>query len=701
MINNRADLRSLKPYRETGSAILMCCICGTAAFLAGVWAVDHLPLFPQNFYTHIKSLVSNTSIYIDFIKEHKVRAIVFYTIPLFATTASIIGAWLFFGRLIDPIIHIRGRRLWRGAEAIRRAKLASQAMLAKSSFGIELLAGIPISRDIFLKSIMFGGAQGGGKTVGINTVILALIKVDAKMIIYDPIKGDFSRWVPMSAGLCLISSTDSRSLHWWIGLDLIDEPDAQAFAEGLIESGSDNPIWANAARLILVGLIVHLQKTKGTNWSWLELSEMLNLDMEEMHEIFEQSYEPARSFANPDSKTSQSIEMNLKAFTAPITRLATTWSRIDKKKRFSLRRWLDNDNTKHRRIIIQMNQRDAVLGAAISRAFLSYTTNHIASLEFSESNTRLLVNVLDEIPQFRKIEDFIKGNEVGRSKGVCSIIGFQDVAQIEQIYGKAELQKWSALFGLKIFPQVVGGESQRWVCDQVGEREVQYRVKNVSGVGAGQVNVSSSYSQPTSTPVILPSELELFGKTKSGIEALFLGLGKDALALTIPFPIIKNIRPAHVPWSAEEPKVSTRATAKEHEEQPLAERAPPNTTPVEILPTEALEEVKVNDEITPSVKSESDLQATLLNIFENQNGVPSEYSDRDDATQEIAGTVAGNAMTEAVAHTLGLPNELIDVVENIADLTYENDTELTQITAVNGSKRKPRKPRKYGHQHEA
>ena len=698
MINNRADLRSLKQYRETGSALLMCAICGTAALLASAWAVDHLPLFPQSFYTHIKSLVVDTSIYIDFIKLHKVRAIVFYTIPLFASTSSVIGAWLFFGRLIDPIIHVRGRRLWRGTEAIRRAKLASEAMLAKSVFGIELLKSIPISRDILLKSIMFGGAQGGGKTVGINTVILALVKVDAKMIIYDPIKGDFSRWVPMSAGLCLISSTDARSLHWWIGFDLIDEPDAQAFAEGLVESGSDNPIWANAARLILVGLIVHLQKTKGTSWSWCELSDMLNLNMEEMHNVFEQSYEPAKAFANPDSKTSQSIEMNLRAFTAPITRLAATWSRIDKKKRFSLRRWLDNDNTKHRRIIVQMNQRDAVLGAAISRAFLSYTTNHIASLEFSESNTRLLVNVLDEIPQFRKIEDFIKGNEVGRSKGVFSVIGFQDVAQIEQIYGKAELQKWSALFGLKIFPQVVGGESQRWVCDQVGDREVQYRVKNVSGVGAGQVNVSRSYSQPTTTQVILPSELELFGKTKSGIEALFLGLGKDALALTIPFPNIKDIRPAHVPWPPEEAKSPTHATAKEHEDHQSAQRAAHDTTSVEILPPEALEEVKVDDEIMPSVKSESDLQTTLLNIFENQSGVPNEYSDRDDAIEEAAGSITGNATTQAVAEAIGIPATAVDIIQNLAELDFEKESESGQIAIIGTTKKRTRKPRKYMNQ---
>ncbi len=690
---NRADLSPTKPYRDVSGALTMCAICAASSICISGLIIDQFHIFDESFYTHTKTLIFHHDYYFEFIKHNKLKALAFYALPVISSIASAIWAWLYFGRIINPVIHIRGRQLWRGREARRKAELACKKMLSQSKFGVDLLEGLGISRDQLLKSILVCGAQGGGKTVFINQLLLRLIDLNHKLVIFDPTKGDYSRWVPMSAGLCLISSTDSRSLHWWLGFDLTDEADAAAFAEGLVAESAD-PLWSNAARLILVGIIVHLQKKYGTNWSWGELSDCLVMEMEDLHELLKTSYPPAATFADPASKTSQSMEKNLKAFTANITRLATTWSKIDKKKRFSFKHWLDNDNTKHRRLVIQMNQRDASLGASISRAIVSYSTNHIASLEFPESGDRSLGWILDEVPQFRKLESLIKLNEIGRSKGVYVLVGFQDSSQISQIYGREELQKWSALFGLRIFPQVVGADSQQWVCQQVGDREVQFRNKTVSGQGMGQVNVSSSYSQPTNIPVILPSELELFGKTKNGIEALFLGLGKDALALTIPFPKITDIRPAHVSWPKDQPQVLADTDASPPQLQPLAQRAAPNPS-LEILPPQPPDAIeKDNDEI-PGPEAASATKITILDMFEDQPTATDEQIDKDDALEEAAGTVAGNAMTEAVAHAIGLPSVAIDLVENIAELGFENDDQIIQIAAITEPKKKQRKQRKY------
>ena len=444
---NRADITPTRPYRDVSGALTMCAISAAAAVFATSKIVDQLHIFDESFFTHAKTAFLNTDYYLQFIKHNKIKALAFYSLPVFSAIAASAGAWMYFGRVINPVIHLRGRQLWRGKEARRRAKKASKSMLAKSPLGVEMLVGIKLSRDQLLKSILVCGAQGGGKTVFINTLLLKLIELNHKLVIFDPVKGDYSRWVPMTAGLCLISSTDARSLHWWLGFDLLDEPDAAAFAEGLVAESSD-PLWSNAARLILVGIIVHLQKTHGTAWSWQELSDCLTLEMADLHELLKADYPPAATFADPESKTSQSMEKNLKAFTSTITRLAYTWSKVDKKKRFSFKKWLDNDNTKHRRIIVQMNQRDGELGAAIARAIVSYSANHIASLEFAESKTRSLGWILDEVPQFRKLESLIKLNEIGRSKGVYTLVGFQDSSQISQIsqiaYVWADLMKLAA-----------------------------------------------------------------------------------------------------------------------------------------------------------------------------------------------------------------------------------------------------------------
>lgn len=688
---NRAQLRALTPYRNWSSAIGMAIACGAAGLALGAIAVDKLPLFYDSFFYHLQLLILHPDYYLHTIKNDWLRAIPFYLIPLTAASGAATGAFLFFGRLIDPVIHLRGRQLWHGKEAQKRAIAASRKMLSQSEFVVEILPGVAISRDQLLKSILVMGAQGGGKTVFINQLLLKLIELNHKLVVFDPVKSDYSRWVPMSAGLCLISSTDARSLHWWLGYDLIDEADAAAFAEGLVAESSD-PLWSNAARLILVGIIVHLQKTFGTNWSWPELSDCLCLTMEDLHKLLKDDYPPAATFADPESKTSQSMEKNLKAFTANITRLAYTWSKIDTKKRFSFKQWLDNDNTKHRRIIIQMNQRDGALGAAISRAIISYSTNHIASLEFSESKTRMIGWFLDEVPQFRKLESLIKLNEIGRSKGVYTLVGFQDSSQISQIYDKEELQKWSALFGIRVFPQVVGSESQRWVCDQVGDREVQYRTKSVSGTGSNGVNVSASLTQPQTIPVLLPAELELFGKRKDGIEALFLGLGKDALALKIPFPQITNIRPPHVSWPQIANKTHTGSGEFETESQKVAPHSgsvQPRNVQVEHLPADL--PAKAEEPTTAPLADE--LQTDILKLF--QVNEPQKLKEvAGEAANEIVSEAVKSEVVHAVGEAVGIPSTALEIALELSEIA-ETGNEVANEVMEYQVKKRSRKPRKY------
>lgn len=693
---NRAQLRALTPYRNWSSAIGMAVACGATGLALGAIAVDKLHLFYDSFFYHLQLLILHTDYYLHIIRSSWLRAIPFYLIPITAASGAATGAFLFFGRLIDPVIHLRGRQLWKGKEAKKRADAASNKMLSQSEFGVEILPGVVISRDQLLKSILVCGAQGGGKTVFIIQLLLKLIELNQKLVIFDPVKGDYSRWVPMTAGLCLISSTDARSLHWWLGYDLLDEADAAAFAEGLVEESSD-PLWSNAARLILVGIIVHLQKTFGTNWSWSELSDCLCLTMEDLHKLLKASYPPAATFADPESKTSQSMEKNLKAFTANITRLAYAWSKVDTKKRFSFKQWLDNDNTKHRRIIVQMNQRDAALGASISRAIISYSTNHIASLEFSESKTRMIGWFLDEVPQFRKLESLIKLNEIGRSKGVYTLVGFQDSSQISQIYDKEELQKWSALFGIRVFPQVVGADSQRWVCDQIGDREVQYRTKNVSGSGTGQngVNVSASLTQPQLVPVILPSELELFGKRKDGIEALFLGLGKDALALKIPFPQITDIRPPHVSW----PKPATQAPlgSGEFEAKPQEIASPsgsvqPHNSQVEQEPADQPAEAEATYTTTaPSPAKTDELTGQVLQLFNEPQKLQKLASE---AANEIVVEAIKSEVVHAAAEAVGIPAAPLEIALELTELA-ETGNEVANEIVEHQVKKRSRKPRKY------
>lgn len=535
-----------EPWRATDTALTLSFAtwAGTAALIT--WPLSKWKPFDLPIWQHFTAPVFQTQAWINSLDF---PALAWYSSILIPSAVLAGFVFVHQNRERISVKHIRGRRFFDGNEAIKIAKKAVKKMIEDDNGekGLEIAPGIFISRAKEVQSVMVVGAQGGGKTVFISWLLLKILARGDRCLIFDPVKGDYSRWVP---GALIVSNTDSRSIHWWLGFDLRNISDAQAFSAGVIPE-SDDPLWSNAARGVLVAVIIKLIHEKGQNWSWPELNELAFLPIDELSEIAETYYPPASaSVADAKSKTSQSIQINLHVWLAPIFNLALAFGKIDKK-RFSFKKWMDGGYPNRQRLIVQMNQSDSETGGAMARAIVSLLTTYIASLEFEEDLTkkRRIWWFLDEIPQFGRLECISKINAVGRSKGVASVFGFQDISQIRQIYPQHEDMKWMALFGTRVFPQVVGADSQEWVCRQIGDREVSYLDRSVSGAVNSRVSISDRWSSPTREPVLLPSDLESFGKQKNGIKAVFLGLGKDVLALNIPFSHTPQIRKPHVPWA--------------------------------------------------------------------------------------------------------------------------------------------------------
>ena len=284
--------------------------------------------------------------------------------------------------------------------------------------------------------------------------------------------------------------------------------------------------------------------------------------------------------------------------------------------------------------------------------------------------------------------------EVGRSKGVYTIFGFQDIAQINQLYPPHESQKWAALFGLRVFPQVVGRDSQDWVCGQIGDQEVQYLQKSVSGQGDGKQNVSMSYSQPTIRPVLLSSELELFGKRKNGIETLFLGLGGDALALTVPFIKVKELRAAHVPWptiTPPPPPAAPLAEGEANHSEAMAERETDgNVTPFPAGHGQT--------ETTPTASADEETQTNemlqILDSFPTPETPPTEEKG-ETPEDEILGNVAENIGEHVLADVIGIPSAAIDLFEMLDNLQAPETQNIQAATIITTTKKRERKARKY------
>ncbi|WP_297505677.1 type IV secretion system DNA-binding domain-containing protein [Ferrovum sp.] len=464
-------------------------------------------------------------------------------------TGVVFGLWTAYltSRPGSSIRHIKGRRLVEGDEAQRRLKRMAKSECKESSEGLALHPTFSwkLSTDRETRHTLVVGSVGGGKTVIITPLIKAAMERGDRMVIYDN-KGDFSTWLPNRV---LFAPWDARSAAWDIGHDCTNRQDAGEVAARLIPEGND-PLWHTAARQILTAILIKMQVEQGTDWGWKELYEMVCLPKDELMAIVRVHTPEAIHVADAPEKTALSMLANFGAHMGLIGDLARAWGDLPEDRRFSVVRWLDNDHSKRRILVLQGSGKYTKLAQAVIQSIIFMMVGHINSSGFSESRERRLWFVLDEFPQLGKLEGMAQLLEIGRSKGIRVVLGAQDMEQIKAIYGDHTANSWFSMIGTQIIVRINPGETANYLSKQV----IGYQTIDRLTLREGKL-------QPPvreNVLVVEPSELESkLGPRKNGVEALLLGYG-DVFALNWPFTNTKKIREPSVPaqWLKTVPKAT-------------------------------------------------------------------------------------------------------------------------------------------------
>lgn len=494
---------------------------------------------------------SDADRYLSFVNQDWLRQVKFLA-ALALPSGAVTWTGISLATPRSPEIHGRGRLLHRGKAAQKAAAMMSIEKTKISGEEIRIHPAMSMAYHQVMQSIMLMAAQGGGKTQILWRILLPLIQKNYKLIIGDFTKGDYTTSLPRIDRLFALG--DARSSVWAVWKDIKTLPDAESFAVGVIPE-SDDPMWSNAARAILIAILLKLINERGDEWRWRDLGELLWLPIEDLKQIAQEHYPPAVSaVADAESKTSQSILINLHAFLAPLYRFCEEWSEPGedfktadggiKPREFSWVDWLNDEDHRDRIIVLQSNAKDKTACAALNRAMLEVQVNHMASLEFDEDKRRIGY-VMDEVPQMGRVERMETILATCRSKGAFVLLAFQDIAQIRQIYREGEDDKWLAMLGVRIFGQVKGGASQDFVLKQIGKKEVHTPSTTVTQTASG-TSTSTTY-QRVEADVMAPHELELLGPQKSGVKAIVLGHGVDVLELEWDYYTPKKRRPAKVP----------------------------------------------------------------------------------------------------------------------------------------------------------
>ena len=489
------------------------------------------------------------------------------------TLASAFGFALALRSDRPPARVLRGRQLLTGAAARRSFAQTSRIESRRSSQGLELLPGLTVSRERETRHWLIWGSVGAGKTQTMLHLILGAIARGDGVLVLD-VKGDMAAKLPGEP--LLVAPQDGRSLIWDVASDCRTKQDARELAARLIPK-SDDPIWSDAARDILVACVAALQATKPERWSWHDLHAFATSNANALLG-FAKSYhlDAVRLLENPESRTTQSVLATFQAHMHVVAALGDAW-RDSANGTFSVLHWLARP-VPHRPVILQHDPRYPELSHAWIGGLLALLASAVGSPSLAESCERRIWIFADEFPQLPRLSHFSTFLDLGRSKGVIAVIGAQDIAQLRATYGHERADAWVGMIGTKIITRINAGRGAEEASQLVGDQEIE-RVECSETMNGARSTTTWTTRRDVRRVVTAAEIATRLGPTDDGIRVLLLGHGADALELTVPYVTLPDRRPGHVPatWV-------TKASPPES-----ARRKPTQLRVLRVLPKAAVE----------------------------------------------------------------------------------------------------------------
>ncbi len=436
--------------------------------------------------------------------------------------------------------HARGNILLSGTEAVSYAQrkvkvLDKKIQSADLPIGMLIHTRIRLPVGIETRGLALIGAPSAGKTQIMKQMMLDMLEQQpyAKICLLDN-KGDFTEILDESQSL-IIAPWDSRGVAWDIGQDIRTELDAGLLAHALIPTiKGDNAVFSDASRVALIGFIVCLQQKHGMHWGWKHLAQCLEWSREQVIAAFKQYYPIGLKIFREDSKSSDSVDFTLIANLSFLRQFAQAWpTSIDG---FSLRKWICDESEEKPILLLQVSKAFPLISDAYICALLNVLSKLILSPTFTDSSTRRIHFILDEIAQVPYIEQLKNLAALGRSKGACIWLGVQDFDLLVDQYGQHEVNSLIGMMQTKLILSMGSGTGADFASKLIGDREIFTEDFDENG---NRIPLTQSQR------LVSPSEISQLPQPtlQHGIQGWMTITGWDAvLRLTWPIKKFEKIR---------------------------------------------------------------------------------------------------------------------------------------------------------------
>jgi type IV conjugative transfer system coupling protein TraD len=332
-------------------------------------------------------------------------------------------------------------------------------------------AGIPLEKGKEVLNTMISGAIGTGKSVLISEALQAIRLSKSKAILFDP-TGEYIERFYREGKDIILNPFDKRSPPWAPWNEIKKPYDFINVAESFIPvMNRKEPFWEEGAQSVLEDLMNRLAKSGEANNR--RLVEVINvMTLEEIQEIVKKL--PAAVYMDPEAaKTALGIRMN-------VVRAAKALRYLDAgapEEQFSIRDWI-TDGEEDSWLFLSTREDMLATMRPLITAWLDTALRAIMTLP--PDRNRLIWNVTDELASLNKINCLKEVITRGRKYGLASILGYQNIAQMREIYGQNDAQTIVSMCQNTLTLRVPDFQTADYISKNLGSQEIYERDENLS-----------------------------------------------------------------------------------------------------------------------------------------------------------------------------------------------------------------------------
>lgn len=362
-----------------------------------------------------------------------------------------------------------------------------------------------VDADMANRHFLVVGASGSGKTVTINRLLRAVVgeitrgNSDWRLVIYDgktEVLSALKAFGLPGKRLRLLHPFDSRGYAWDLAQDISGPEEIQEFANLLFPpQESMQPFFQDSVTDLLQG-VLHSYRNRwpaAMNRRW-ELRDVClglsNINWLRRILLWDEEVNTTRVMLYfADRRLANNICATIRTRIAPYEIIAAHWHRMTKANRsLSLESWVRSSEV----LVLGHSHRSTAALRAINRLLFHRLSQLLLDLP-SGTQQRSWV-FLDELSKAGRLDGLDLLLTKGRSKGVCVVMGFQDIAGLQNpaVYGEEMTEEMTSQVANKAFLRLQGSRTSKWAEEAIGMQQVAAAV-HMRGANGDSMSESFEY----------------------------------------------------------------------------------------------------------------------------------------------------------------------------------------------------------------